>query len=154
MTSNARPASGKMKNLIFISFLVYTLFSCARDHEFDFDSDQYPQKWQLISMTGQTPDSETTGADMQWQEFYRLNSNWTFTKSRERDGVLTEAAGTFIFSDSPDGKVLDLSYESDNAIIGSCYNEPSESLRLESENKLAGTWSYCDGPGLVYERTE
>ncbi|MBE9491359.1 MAG: hypothetical protein IMY70_00620 [Bacteroidetes bacterium] len=139
-----------MKNLIFISILTCTLFSCSKDDEFDFE--QYPQKWQLIKMTGQIPNSETTGTNMEWQEYYILNSNGTFTKSRERRGILTEVSGTFVFKDLSDKKYLELTYESDNAIIGSCFSEPGESLWLKSENRLMGTWSYCDGPGLEYER--
>jgi len=141
-----------MKNLMLISLLICTLSSCTKDEK--FDSKQYPQKWQLIKMTGQIPNSETTGADMEWQESYLLNSDGTFTKSRERSGILTEVSGTFVFKDLSDGKFLELTYETDNDIIGSCYADHTESLWLKSESKLMGTWSYCDGPGLEYERVK
>lgn len=141
-----------MKNLIFISLLICSLFSCSEDDKFNFE--QYPQKWQLVKMTGQIPNSEVTGANMEWQESYMLNSDGTFTKYRERSGILTEASGTFAFKDLSGGKYLELTYESDNDIIGSCYSEPSESLWLKSKNKLMGTWSYCDGPGLEYRRVD
>jgi hypothetical protein len=35
-------------------------------------------------MTGMTANSQTTGSDMEWQEFYLLNANGTFKKSREK----------------------------------------------------------------------
>ena len=104
-----------MKNLIFISLLICTLFSCTKTDEFNIE--QYPQKWQLIKMTGQIPNSETTGTNMEWQEFYLLTSNATFIKSRERDGILTEESGNFSFEDLSDGKYLVLTYETDNTII-------------------------------------
>lgn len=141
-----------MKNLLFISVLIYTLFSCTKDDGFDIE--QYPQKWQLVKMTGQMPNSETTGADMEWQEFYLLNSDGSFTKSRERSDLLTEVSGAFTFKDSSEGKFLMLSYESDNTIIGNCSSKPFESLWLKSENKMMGTWLICDGPGLEYKRVK
>ena len=148
-----KPKYNKMKNLIFISLLICTLFSCTKDNEFDIE--QYPQKWQLIKMTGQIPNSEATGTNMEWQEFYLLNSNATFIKSRERDGILTEESGNFLFEEFNDEKYLVLSYETDNSLIGSCYSSSlKEELILESHNRLISTWSYCDGPGLEYERNK
>jgi hypothetical protein len=32
-------------------------------------------------MTGMTANSQTTGSDMEWQEFYLLNANGTFKNS-------------------------------------------------------------------------
>jgi len=145
-----KPKYNKMKNLIIISLLICTLFSCTKADEFDIK--QYPQKWQLIKMTGQIPNSETTGTNMEWQEFYLLNSDSTFIKSRERDGILTEEYGSFSFEDLSDGKYLVLTYETDNTIIGNCTSELKEVLVLESNKSLVGTWSACDGPGLEYER--
>lgn len=103
-------------------------------------------------MTGQIPNSETTGIQLEWQEFYLLNSNGTFTKSRERSGIFTEKSGTFVFKNLSDEKFLELNYKSYNSIIGSCTSEPRETLWLKSETKLQGTWANCDGPGLEYER--
>jgi hypothetical protein len=33
---------------------------------------------------GMTANSQTTGSDMEWQEFYLLNANGTFKKSRKK----------------------------------------------------------------------
>lgn len=137
-----------MKKVLFICFLIGTLISCKRESGLD----QYPQKWQLIKMTGQIPNSETTGIEMEWQEIYLLNSNGTFTKSRERDGILKEESGTFTFKNLSDGKYLELNYESNNDLIGSCFSEPREMLWVRSESMMQGTWSSCDGPGLEYRR--
>ena len=141
-----------MKNLILVCLIVFTTWSCSKDDKFGIDN--YPQKWTLIEMSGQIPNSETTGDDMEWQEYYLLKPDGTFIKHRERDGIDYEAIGIFTFVDESDGKYLELNYNSDNEIIGSCYANQTESLWLKSDHKLHGTWSYCDGPGLEYERTE
>jgi hypothetical protein len=39
-------------------------------------------------MTGMTANSQTTGSDMEWQEFYLLNANGTFKKSRKNGFVI------------------------------------------------------------------
>lgn len=148
---NSQMKKIKLFNTILIGLLIFS--SCQIDDE--FNPTQYPQKWQLVKMTGQIANSETTGNAMEWQEFYLLNSNGTFTKSRERNGLLMEESGTFTFKNLSEEKFLELIYASDNELIGSCYSsELKESLWLKSENKLMGTWSECDGPGLEYERTE
>jgi hypothetical protein len=56
--------------------------SCSSDDESPFKD--YKGKWILTQMTGMTANSQTTGSDMEWQEFYLLNANGTFKKSREK----------------------------------------------------------------------
>lgn len=137
-----------MKNLLFISLLLFTLISCSKD---EFSAGQYPHKWKLIKMTGQIANSETAGANMEWQETYLLNADGTFTKSRERNGISTEGSGKFNYKNFSDGKYLVLKYKTDNAIIGSCGASDEEVLSIRAD-QLIGTWSACDGPGLTYER--
>lgn len=137
-----------MKNISFIFLIIILLGSCQKE----FDYDQYPQKWKLIKMSGQLSNALTTGNDMEWQEYYLLDSNGTFIKSRERDGQHSEATGNFKFKDLSEGKFLQLNYNSISNLIGSCTSNISETLWVRSENKMTGTWSYCDGPELEYER--
>lgn len=151
-----------MKNLIYISVIIGTLISCSFNKGIDpenlnekFDPAQYPQKWQLIEMSGSIANvPPSTGSDMNWQEFYILNSDNTFIKSRERDNVVTEETGIYAFVILSDENYLELIYQSDNFLIGNCTGGVKELLILNSENKLIGTWRACDGPGLVYERVE
>lgn len=138
-----------MKNLVFISLFIFTLISCSKTKDEDF-----PQKWQLIKTTGQIPNSERTGADMAFQEYYMFNSNGTFIKHRERDGKVIEAFGTFRFENESDGKYYYLTYNSVSELIGSCYSNNIETLRLKSGDILFNTWSGCDGTGLEYARIE
>ncbi len=139
-----------MKNLSLISLLLCFVISCSKDQK--VDPNRYPQKWQLVKMTGQIPNAETTGDDMEWQEYYVLYSDRTFSKYRERDSVSTNASGTFVFNTVSDATYLELHYGSGNDIIGSCTSDYTESLWLKSESELIGTWFYCDGPGLEYAR--
>ena len=151
-----------MKNLIFVSVIIGTVISCSFNKEIDpenskgkFDPDQYPQKWQLIEMSGPIATvPPTTGSDMEYQEYYLLYSDKTFMKSREWDNAVTKETGTYTLIILSDGKYLELIYESNNDLIGNCTGESKELLYLNSENKLIGTWWACDGPGLVYERVE
>ncbi len=141
-----------MKNLIFILFLSGALYSCSKYDKYDLG--KYPQKWQLIEMYGQEANAiGITGDKMQWQEFYILNSNGTFAKHREVDGILYEGSGTFSVIDQSGYKSFKLVYDTISGIIGSCYGK-TEILWIKSEIKLWGTWSSCDGPGLVYDRVE
>ncbi|WP_242922010.1 hypothetical protein [Pontibacter liquoris] len=139
-----------MKQLLLGALLLCILFSCKKEDGFDFA--QYPQKWQLVKMAGQIPNSETTGANMAWQEFYLLRADGTFKKSRERNGQVTEASGTYTIVTLADSKYLKLTYESDNSLIGSCTQEPTEELAFRPDNKLISSWQACDGPGLEYSR--
>lgn len=151
-----------MKNLMFIAFLMGVLFSCKKNDKLEsvqyqeFDIKQYPQTWQLVKMYGQTPNSETTGDKMDWQESYQLNSDGTFIKSRKYNGMETKASGIFAFKDQKtDETFLELTFEKANNLIGSCYSASlKEILWLKTDNYIVGTWSYCDGPGLEYRRTK
>lgn len=141
-----------MKKSFLVLFIIFTAFSCSKVDNFDLD--KYPQKWTLVKMTGQIPNSESTGDKMEWQEYYLLKSDGTFIKHRERSGINYDASGNFKFIDNTDGKLLELIHDTNNEIIGSCYGNKTENLSLTSNKTLVGTWSHCDGPGLEYERKE
>lgn len=155
-----------MQKRILITTLIVMLFSCSKDvdevidesclGEINLESQQFPQVWKLIKMTGNMVNSETTGANMSWQENIRLNADGTFTKHRERDNKTTEATGTYSFSlIDPDQSIeLTLFYPSESELIGNCYGLLIENYILISKCKLSGTWSYCDGQGLDYERQQ
>jgi len=141
-----------MKKYLLCLFLICSLSTCTGDDE--LEPDQFPQKWQLVKMSGEMLNTETTGADMAWQEYYILNSDDTFTKLREQDGILSEASGSFEFVYSGEEEYLELNYPAENDLIGNCEQEPRERLVLKSDDRLLGTWSYCDGPGLEYKRVK
>lgn len=112
------------------------------------------QKWLLVEMTGSMVNSSSTGEDMAWQEYYIFNPDGSFIKSRERDGTVLEATGTFevVEFDNDEGDYLELSYTSGEELVGSCWSsELTELLRFDTDNILYNTWMACDGPGLYYE---
>jgi hypothetical protein len=133
--------------------LLIVCISCSQiDH---IASEQYPQKWKLTEMSGSVANiPPSTGSDMEWQEYYLLNADGTFIKHRERDYEVKVESGIYNFINLSDGKYLELVYPSDNELVGNCTQEPIEILKLNSVNKLIGTWWACDGPGLKYERVE
>ena len=138
------------KLIVLITFL--TIFnSCSKDNVAT-DNTGYYGKWTLIKMSGSMVDSETTGSAMEWQEFYLFNTNGTFTKSRERNGVKTTISGTYTTTNNPDGIYFELTYPNDSEIIGSCYGNLKEELYVTENNILLNTWKNCDGPGLEYKK--
>lgn len=148
-----------MKNLTILSLLICFLISCKKEEklvsikkEEKSDIEKYPQKWQLVKITGQF--SQQTGTDMYFQEYYLLNSDGTFTKHRERNGTITEVSGSFLFKNFSDGMFIEFTYPSDNAIIANCDNTFIEYLWFRPQNKLTNVWVACDGPGLEYEKIE
>ena len=95
-----------------------------------------------------------TGDDMAWQEFYILNADNTFVKSRTRDGQTKEEGGTYSFTTYGDEEYIELLYKMDNDLIGSCTAEPKELLIIKSTSEVYSTWNACDGPGLTYRRVD
>lgn len=140
-----------MKNgIILVAFL--TVFSSCSKDTVAMDSTDYYGKWTLVAMSGSIPNSEVTGAAMEWQEFYLFNTNETFTRSRERNGIKTIISGTYTTTTQSDGIYFELIYPNDSELIGSCYGNQKEVLYLTPNNSLSNTWKSCDGPGLEYKK--
>jgi hypothetical protein len=147
-----------MKKILIISaFVISTWMSCSLNKEPKVENMTSGEfvKWQLISMSGNISTiPPATGSDMEWQEWYILYADSSFTKTRDRNNSVTEAAGTYRFITLSDGQYLELTYPSANSLIGNCVADLKELLMLKSESELTGTWLACDGPGLVYKKVE
>ncbi len=150
-----------MKKLLFTLLSVFILFSCSKDNESatqaesPFKADQYPQKWQLVKMTGMVANvPPATGTDMEWQEYYLLQSDGTFIKSRDRKNRTITVNGTYKFVETSEGTYIVFTHESESTLICNCSTTLTESLRVNSEKELIATCWACDGPGLFYERIE
>lgn len=146
-----------MKKLILIVLAACTIISCSEEEQFEeqkFDSEKYPQNWKLVKMTGSWTNSVSTGKNMDWQEYYLLKSDGTFSKHRERNGAISEVSGTFSIVNREDDKFVQLVHETNNEIIANCYSNQTESLWLKSDIELMNTWHACDGPKLEYKRVE
>lgn len=135
---------------VIVALILISLTACADDdNENDLD---FNEKWVLIKMTGNVPDSETTGSEMEWQEFYVFSTGNTVTKSRERDDVVIEISGTYILTNYSTESLLEITYFEESEIIGTCSSDLSEELYFKPDNILYNTWQNCDGPGLSYEK--
>lgn len=110
------------------------------------------QKWELVRMSGNMANSMTTGVEMEWQEYYIFSVNGTFQKIRTRDGVVSEAAGTFEVAEyeNDEADYLELSYTKGLELIGNCFGDQKEVLQYRSATEISNTWQACDGPGLDY----
>ncbi|AKD05602.1 hypothetical protein PKOR_08755 [Pontibacter korlensis] len=153
-----------MKKLIIFPLLVLSLTSCDKDDKVDLTQEveakrllqdiTQTQKWQLVKMTGQIRNSETTGANMPWQEFYLFHPDGSFTKFMQRGGVSTSASGIYTYHRTSTESYLELFYPDYSDLIGSCTSaEPKETLVVH-KNGLQSSWWACDGPGLWYEKVD
>ena len=148
----------KLHALTIVVLLFFT--SCSTNDQsseeaVELKSDAFPQKWELVAMSGMVAGvPATTGDDMEWQEHYLLFADSTFVKSRERDNEILEDTGTYLKVTTDEGGYIELTYETESELLGNCSHEPKEVLAIESETRLVGTWWACDGPGLFYQRME
>lgn len=140
---------------IIVAFLII-FSSCTKDTEETtaLTTAGHLEKWTLVMMSGSIPNSETTGAAMEWQEYYLFNNEGTFTKSRIRNKIETKATGTYTTINNQYGKYLELTYSNDNELIGTCTGDLKETLFFKANNTLSSTWSACDGPGLEYQKVD
>lgn len=150
-----------MKKLLFTLLSVFILCSCSKDNDavtptnLPLKGDQYPQQWQLVKMTGMIANvPPSVGGDMTWKEYYLLQSDGSFTKTREQNNTTTTVKGTFKRVKLTDGEYLELTYEAQSTLICNCSPNLIEYLRIDTEKELIGTCWACDGPGLFYERTK
>lgn len=133
--------------------LLALLVSCSNTDAVNEPSlDANSEKWALVKMTGSFTGSETTGEDMEWQEYYIFNSDATFFKSRDRDGTVKEAFGTYKKETLEGEEYLELKYTSGVDIISNCTGNAIEFLSFKKGDVLIGNSNACDGPGLEYEQ--
>lgn len=141
-----------MRKLIPYFFIFGVLSSCIDN--VDHVEDKYPQQWQLVRISGEDGQSSKHGGRLEWQEFYLLNPDGTFLKSRLDNGTKISATGVFSVQETPDETTLVLTYDAPSEIIGTCTSDLQETLVFLSNNFLIGTWAACDGPGLEYFRVK
>jgi hypothetical protein len=149
---------------LFLVILITLINACSDSEpeakvscegEINLDSQIFPQKWQLIKMTGNIANSETTGEQMAWQEYILLNADNSFVKNRTQNNQATEETGTYNFEIVGDDQSIQLNllYNSENSLVGNCFGNPKlETYMLTTKCRLVGTWSWCDGPGLEYQK--
>lgn len=146
-----------MKFLVIILKILLVMNACSENktEEFSesFDQKADQQEWILFKMTGNTPNSETTGSDMYWQEVYKINKDGSFIKIRNQEGTVTKAKGKYRLVEENNEKALSLTFNQPSPIIGNCTGDQTEYLYL-NDKILRSTWMACDGPGLYYKRVD
>jgi hypothetical protein len=120
-----------MKKQILFLIIIGILCSCSKN-DINLEN-QIIGNWKLIQMSGTIPNSETTGTEMEWQETYLLNTDGTFQKSRNRDGVITDISGTYKLINNSTESLLELNFNSESEIIGSCTSNTKETMNIQSE---------------------
>ena len=144
-----------MKKALLFSLLLAALGACQKQGPVTVAAAPYPQTWQLVQFTGQTPGYPLTGADLPWQETYVFQADGTFRKTRQQSDQRVEARGTFSVQDLPDGRYAVLAYAAASPIIGSCTASALiETLAFQADETLVSTWQACDGPGLAYKKVK
>ena len=139
-----------MKKIIFFLFAIGFITSCDSNSDAALDS-EITGNWVLVEMSGSILNSQATGSDMEWQENYTLKADGTFQKSRERNGVVTQVNGTYSLINPSNEVLLELTFNNNSEIIGSCNSNLKEFMLFQSENTFSNTWLACDGPGLIYK---
>lgn len=146
-----------MKRLITISVLLCIFYSCSKETE--PLPELVPQgTWTLVRTHGQVPNSERTGAQMEFQETYQLLEDGKFVKKREQDGITTKVNGEYILDEagfSSPGETaiwfIKMIYEERNILIASCSSSQlEEDLYFTRDHRLVSTHNQCDGLGLEY----
>lgn len=140
-----------MKKSIIFYALLMLFCACSNDSSNVITTD-FQGKWELYQMSGRIANSETTGAAMEWQEFYSFSTDGSFTKSRTTNGTKKEVSGSYVITKIQEGSLLELTYKADSEIIGSCYGNNKEELYILPNSILSSTWKNCDGPGLEYKQ--
>jgi hypothetical protein len=150
-----------MKKLIVNLMLGLTLFSCTKEADLtlkeDLDQEESgslpegTQKWQLVKTFGSIINSQQTGSNMPYQEYYLLNADSTFVKSRTQDGKLTKAEGTYSINNSNDKEYFKLTYATGIELIQNCTGTDIEFLYKVSQDNLQGTGHACDRLGHKYK---
>ena len=142
-----------MKKIIYILFVLSLLVSCSKNKEIPTTTG-FLDYYELVKMTGSFSGLETTGAQMEWQESYVLNTKErTFSKSRLFNKILIEASGTYSYKINDNQKYIELTFNKNLDIISNCTGDLKEVLIVfEDGIKLVSTWRACDGPGLEYLR--
>lgn len=141
-----------MKRVLLVIVMVLNFISCSKEKS--TLNEDFPHSFILTKMTGSFEGSETTGNAMEWQESYCLFENNTFIKSRNWNGTNIDAEGTYSFTIIENENFIEFTYNAESTIIGSCYGNLKEFLYILNDYEVNGTWSHCDGPGLVYKRSQ
>lgn len=141
-----------MKKLGIIFIVMLSLVSCLGTDSKKTNANGYYGKWKLYNMG--VRNTNVTVDTLEWQETYDFNTDGTFIKTRIKEDKKTTGSGKFVVKKIDNETNFELTYNEKTDIIGSCLGDLTESLTLNKENLLVSNWQMCDGPGLIYKKSE
>jgi hypothetical protein len=112
------------------------LFSCSIDTT-ENDSIEATGQWSLYKIGGSftaNPSSIRSGANMECQEYFIINVKGTYIKSRERNRNIVEVFRIYVSNTTNSSIQLDLVFNSESEIIGTCVSPVNETLSIPSNN--------------------
>lgn len=112
----------------------------------------FPQKWKLVEMSTMMVNSQTSGDNMPYQEFYVFNEDQSFIKKRHIDNDSLQAEGNYRLIETEAGeKMLELTYTKRDDLVENCSGNNIEFLSITSEKNLRGTANACDHASKLYK---
>lgn len=105
---------------LYIYILFFSLISCSNSAENDqiFDSNTFPQRWELTGMSTGLSGGFLEGDALPWSEEIVLRSNRRFLKTRFVNSEKVEGKGIFKL-DEVEGEIyLILNYDNETELIG------------------------------------
>tara|TARA_B100000941_G_scaffold290927_1_gene276997 strand:+ start:190007 stop:190372 length:366 start_codon:yes stop_codon:yes gene_type:complete len=116
--------------------------------------DDYPHKWQLVSVLTGLSNTSVSGDQLPYFEEYIFNSDNTFSKTRVVEKSTIVATGSFSVDKSDDKISLSLSYNSESEIIDNCSKELTEILLITSSKSFSNNVLACDRGRMNYSRVD
>ncbi|MEZ7495620.1 hypothetical protein QO206_08985 [Leeuwenhoekiella aequorea] len=131
---------------------LFILGSCSDNSDTAIqESENQTLRLNLIKMSGNTLNSEKSGSDMAWQEYYELKNEMRFTKVQIREGDTLQSQGNFDIVMIESDKYLKFTHDSEHKIIANCTGTTEELLEYTASNSLESNWEDCRGSSLYYQ---
>ena len=147
-----------MKKIIPLLALLTIICSCSAEKT-DL-SVNYEGKWKLTRVISNFS-SDKTGIEPEYEEFYVLKADSSFTKTRILEDEILTGSGTYVVPENdpvigggPNRVTVEFTYNANSPIIANCTTSFTEILYLKSNVILMSTWQACDGRTLEYRKID
>lgn len=136
-------------------FLGLFLGSCSKEEMtiVTFPED-YPSKWQLMSVVIGLSGSIVSGDQLPYFEEYIFNEDNTFSKTRTLEDTTIVVSGSFSIIDTYEKITLSLQYDEESPIIDNCIKDLREVLLVTSDQSFSNNVLACDRGSMGYSRVD
>ncbi|QCK16831.1 hypothetical protein [Mangrovivirga cuniculi] len=136
------------RNILLLSMFI--VFSGCVKEEIIYECEAPIEgKWMLTKVFIGWSETELTGEDIGYEEYYIFNSDGSFSKTNISEEGSKSVNGIYSEIETTDGNQLKLEYPEDHELIENCTGDPIEVLTILT-NELKGGSAPCDGPDLYY----